>query len=66
MTTIREIEAAVKRLPKRQFSRFRTWFEEFDAKQWDNQFEKDVQEGRINRLAEEALSDYRNGKCTDL
>jgi hypothetical protein len=66
MTTIREIEDAVKRLPERQLSRFRAWFEEFDARQWDYQFERDVQEGRINSLAEQALSEYKSGKCTDL
>jgi hypothetical protein len=66
MTTIREIETAVKRLPKRQLSRFRAWFEEFDARQWDSQFERDVKEGKITHLAEEALSDYRRGISTDL
>jgi hypothetical protein len=66
MTTIREIENAVKKLPERQLSRFRAWFEEFDARQWDSRFEHDVQEGKINSLAEQALSEYKSGKCADL
>jgi hypothetical protein len=66
MTTIREIEDAVIRLPKRQLSRFRAWFEEFDARQWDVQFERDVKKGTIDSLAAPALSDFKNGKCADL
>jgi len=45
---------------------FRAWFAEFDAAVWDKQFEEDVAAGRLDQLAEEALRDLREERCTDL
>jgi hypothetical protein len=33
---------------------------------WDSEFERDVAEGRLDALAEEAIRDYYEGRCTDL
>jgi len=38
-------------LPPEDLAEFRAWFEEFDAQIWDHQFEKDVQSGKLNRIA---------------
>jgi len=53
-------------LSKEELSEFRAWFGEFDAEAWDRQLEEDVAAGRLDFLAEEALHDLRNGRCTDL
>jgi hypothetical protein len=66
MTKVQEIEAAVSRLSPQELSHFRQWFAEFDAEAWDQQFEKDVKAGRLEALADEALRDLREGRCTDL
>jgi hypothetical protein len=66
MTVISEIEVAVAKLSREDLSTFRNWFQEFDADAWDKQFEDDVAAGRFDALAEEALSDLREGRCTDL
>jgi hypothetical protein len=66
MSTISEIERAIEGLPSEDLARFRAWFAEFDAAQWDRQFERDVAAGRLDALADEALSDLRQGRCTDL
>jgi len=66
MTTAQEIEQAVAQLPEPELERFRSWFEEFDAEAWDRQFEKDAQSGKLDRLAEEALRDLQEGRCTEL
>lgn len=66
MSTIQEIEDAIRRLPDDDLAALRAWFAEFDAAAWDRQFECDVAEGRLNALAEEALGDARAGRCTDL
>ena len=66
MSTVQEIEAAVKRLSPEDLSAFRDWFSAFDATAWDNQFENDVRAGRLDSLAEEAIRDLREGRCTDL
>lgn len=66
MSTIEEIQAAVSELSPEELSVFRAWFAEFDAKVWDQEFEQDVAAGRLDALAEEALRDLREGRCTDL
>jgi hypothetical protein len=66
MTTVSEIEEAVRRLSQADLAAFREWFDRFDAEAWDRQFEDDVREGRLDHLANEVLEDLREGRCTDL
>lgn len=66
MTTVQEIEKAVQRLPERELDSFRSWFEEFDARAWDKQFEQDVQSGRLDALADQAVKDLKTKRCTRL
>jgi len=66
MTEVSEIENAVARLSRADLCAFRDWFAEFDADAWDRQFEADVAAGRLDALADEALGDLREGRCTDL
>ena len=66
MTVVSEIEVAVAKLSREDLSAFRDWFQEFDTEAWDKQFEADVAAGRLDALAEEALQDLREGRCTDL
>ncbi len=61
-----EIERAVSQLSSEDLAKFRTWFAEFDAANWDRQFEKDVASGRLDALADKALKDLQQEKCTDL
>ncbi|MFP4122310.1 hypothetical protein [Coleofasciculus sp.] len=63
---LREIELAVSQLSDEDLVKFRTWFAEFDAINWDRQLETDVAAGRLDALADKALQDLRKGKCTDL
>jgi hypothetical protein len=64
MSTIEEIEDAVLRLSPEEFAAFRAWFAELDAAAWDRQIEEDVAAGRLDALADEALNDLREGRCT--
>jgi hypothetical protein len=66
MSTVREIEDAVRRFASEDLAAFRAWFAEFDAEVWDRQLEADVAAGRLDALAEEALTDLREGRCSDL
>ncbi len=66
MTTVKEIEAAVERLSAPSLDEFRTWFAEFDAASWDREFEQDAIQGALDGLADEALRDLDNGRCTKL
>jgi hypothetical protein len=66
MSTVEEIERAVRESPPEELALFRAWFAEFDASVWDRQIEADVATGRLDALAQEALQDLREGRCTDL
>jgi hypothetical protein len=66
MSTVDEIEDAIRKLPDKDLAALRAWFAEFDAAVWDRQFEKDVAEGRLDALADEALRGWREGRGTDL
>jgi hypothetical protein len=66
MTTVADISGAVRRLPKRELARFRKWFAEYDAAVWDEQLERDVAAGRLDKLADEALRDLKAGRTTAL
>ena len=63
--TVKEIEEAVSNLRPDELAAFRAWFAEFDAAAWDQQIERDIAAGRLDRLADEALEDLRQGRCTD-
>jgi hypothetical protein len=65
MSTIEQIEDAVRRLSAAELAEFRKWFAEFDGAVWDRQIENDVAAGRLDAFAEEALRDLREGRCTD-
>jgi len=64
MSTIQEIEDAIRKLPDVEFAALRVWFAEVDAASRDRQFEEDVAAGRLDALSDEALTDLREGCCT--
>ena len=66
MTTVLEIEQAIRNLGPQDLAAFRQWFADFDAELWDRQLEQDAAAGRLDWLAEEALRDLSAGRCTDL
>ncbi len=66
MSTIHEIERAVERLGPDELAAFRAWFASYDGDAWDRQMEADVDAGRLDALAAEALADLQSGRCTDL
>jgi hypothetical protein len=66
MSSIPEIEAAVRKLTAEELSQFREWFQEFDARAWDEQLEQDAQAGHLDKLAKDAIQDLRQGRSTKL
>jgi hypothetical protein len=66
MTKIEDIEKAVADLPAMELAEFRAWFEEFDAKRFDEQIEQDAKAGKLDRMAEDALMDFRTGRTRRL
>jgi len=66
MQAVQELQSAVSQLSADELARFRAWFDEFDAKAWDKQFEEDVKSGKLDQLADQAIADFRAGKCKEL
>ena len=66
MSGVLEIERAIQNLSRSDLTTFREWFLGFDAEAWDRQFAEDVIAGRLDALADEAISDLRGGRCKDL
>ena len=65
MSTVGEIEDAIRRLSPQEMASFREWFIRMDAEAWDHQIEQDIAAGRLDALADEALEDLRQGRCTE-
>jgi len=51
MSNVEDIEKAVAELAPAEFARFRAWFEEFDAAQFDRKIERDARSGKLDRHA---------------
>ena len=66
MSTVHDIAEAIRQLTPKDLAVLRTWFAAFDAEQWDQQFAEDVAAGRLDALAQEAIQDLQEGRCTDL
>jgi hypothetical protein len=66
MTSIEDIEKAVADLPPQELAAFRAWFEAFDATRFDEKIERDAASGKFDRLADQAVADYRTGRAREL
>jgi hypothetical protein len=64
--TTEDIEKAIEQLPLSELARFRAWFESFDARQFDAAIERDARSGKLDALAEKALTAHRAGRSREL
>jgi hypothetical protein len=58
MTKIEDIEKAVEQLSPEELARFRAWFEEFDARLFDERIERDAKAGKLDKLIAEARANH--------
>ncbi len=61
-----ELIENIKKLPKNDLKIFLEWLENFEQELWDEEFEGDVKLGKLDKLAEQAIRDFRDGKCMKL
>lgn len=66
MSPVETIERQIERLSPEELATLREWFVKFDAAAWDRQFEADVQDGKLDALAERALRSHTAGRSTKL
>jgi UTP:GlnB (protein PII) uridylyltransferase len=63
---VKEIESAIAQLPPAKVAELAQWFEEFHARVWDAQIERDQKSGRLDSLLNEAEQDLNAGRCEPL
>jgi hypothetical protein len=66
MSKIEQLEREIEKLSRTQLAKFREWFSRHDAAEWDRQIEADAQTGRLDKLADKALSMHKAGKTKEL
>jgi len=66
MSRVESLEKGVRALSHEELAAFRAWFVSFDADGWDREIEADLQAGKLEALAEEALQAHRRGKSREL
>jgi len=55
MLTLEQIEAAILQLSPDQSHQLLEWFLELDHQRWDEQLQRDIADGKLEALAEEAI-----------
>ena len=66
MTRLEKIEADVKALSPAEARKFAAWFADWQADLWDDQIERDVQSGKLDKLIAEAREDIKAGRVSPL
>ena len=62
MTSVENIEKAVTKLTQVQFAKFRAWFEEYDARLFDEKIERDAKAGKLDAIAAKARANHKAGR----
>jgi hypothetical protein len=62
MSKIDEIEAAIEKLSPEDLAKLRQWFDEFDARMFDEKIERDAKAGQLDTLIVEARANFRFGR----
>ncbi|MBF2079603.1 MAG: hypothetical protein IGR76_14065 [Synechococcales cyanobacterium T60_A2020_003] len=66
MSNLEQIENAILSLPPHEFEKLRQWFLDLDYERWDEQLERDVADGRLEALAQEAIAEFQAGHCREI
>ena len=66
MSTLVEIQEAVRALREEEFDAFSSWFNQYEEERWDRQIEQDQKSGPLRSLMEKARADFEAGKCRPL
>jgi hypothetical protein len=62
MSKIEDIQEAVEKLSADDLARFREWFEEFEERLFDEQIERDLKAGKLDKMIAEARANLEAGR----
>jgi hypothetical protein len=63
MSKLEKIEAAILSLSSNEFEKLRLWFLDLDYERWDEQIEQDIEDGKLEAFAQEAIAELEAGHC---
>lgn len=66
MTKIEQLEHEIMALDRTELTTLSEWFQNFLADDWDRQIEADLQTGKADQFALQALDDHRAGRTRPL
>ncbi|OGR82836.1 MAG: hypothetical protein A2901_03910 [Elusimicrobia bacterium RIFCSPLOWO2_01_FULL_54_10] len=66
MTMVQLIERRVRELDRSGLAAFRNWFRKYDSELWDEQINKDIRSGKLEKFAKHALAAHKRGKTKEL
>jgi hypothetical protein len=63
---LKELKQAVQGLSSDDFKAFEAWFDKVRTEKWADEIEAGTRAGKLNKMAEQALADFRKGKFTKM
>jgi hypothetical protein len=66
MGNVEDIEKAIESLAPGDLARFRAWFDNFDAARFDEKIERDARNGKLDKLANDAIAAHHAGHSREL
>ncbi len=64
--SVKEIETAIANLPPADLAELAEWFEEFQARAWDERIARDARQGRLDSLVQRAKEQVKAGQVRRL
>lgn len=64
--SVEELEKAVSKLTPSELAKFSDWFEQFQAAEFDRRIAEDAANGKLDRLGDQAIQDFRKGAAREL
>jgi hypothetical protein len=64
--SVAEIEAAISKLPPREFSELIAWLRHFEEDAWDRRIEEDLAAGRLKGVLSDVNKEYEAGLAEPL
>jgi hypothetical protein len=65
MARIEELANEVRQLSREELAAFRNWFRKYDSDEWDKEIEEDIWAGRLEELANKAITDHEAGRTKE-
>lgn len=56
MSSLEQTKTAILSLPANEFEQLKVWLSDLDYEKWDEKLERDIAEGKLEALAQEAIA----------